>query len=66
MCVINIIAQDNVARVIFDGTDNLGVLIPDYIMGQPYSIEQGESVSVAIYNGNERGTLEFTVSFSAA
>ena len=39
MCLVTVVARDNVARVIFDNSDNLGVLLPDYIMGQPYSVK---------------------------
>ena len=46
--------------------DNLGILLPDYIKGQPYTVESGKSVTIAVFNGNERGSLKFTLSFSAA
>ena len=65
MCLVTIVAKENVARVIFEGT-NLGILLPDYIMGQPYTIEQGRNVTIAIFNGNAKGTLEYDVSFSRA
>ena len=59
MCIIEVKGLDTVARVIFDGNqvDNLGILLPDYIKGQPYSVEAGKSVTIAVFNGNERGNL---------
>ena len=68
MCQIKVEGKDTVARVIFDGNqvENLGILLPDYIKGQPYSVESGKSVTIAVFNGNERGNLEFDISFSDA
>ena len=59
MCTITVSGGDTVARVIFSGSqvDSLGILIPDYIKGQPYSVEPGKSVTIALFNGNERGNL---------
>ena len=68
MCLIKVEALDTVARVIFDGNsvESLGILLPDYIKGQPYSVEPGKSVSIAVFNGGDRGNLNFDISFSGA
>ena len=68
MCTIKIDAKEyqNVARVIFDDSDTLGVLFPGYKMGQPITVQPGQVKWITIYNGNDAGPTVFKLSFSAA
>ena len=65
-CTIKIDATEYLARVVFDNTDSLGVLFPGYIIGQPISVETGETKYVTIYNGDEAGPITYRLSFSSA
>ena len=66
MCTIKVNATLNTARVIFDDSDNLGVLYPGYKMGQPITVDQGNIKYIRIYNGNDAGPTSFKLSFSSA
>ena len=65
-CTIYIDATEEVARVIFDNDEDLGVLWPDYVIGTPITIEKGTREEIVVYNGNSAGYLNFRVSFSGA
>ena len=41
-------------------------MLPDYVVGTPYTIEKGEQKAIVVYNGNNAGYLNFKVSFSRA
>ena len=65
-CTVSIDAKNGTARVIFDNDDDLGVLYPDYVIGQPITVPEGETKIITIYNGNSAGYLNFKISFSGA
>ena len=67
-CTISIDATENVARVILGSKfdEDLGVLVPGYVIGQPITVPQGEKREITIYNGKEEGALFFKLSFSGA
>ena len=66
MCTIRVNATETLARVIFDDSDNLGVLYPGYKMGQPITVDQGKIKYIQMYNGNDAGPTSFKLSFSSA
>lgn len=65
-CTITVDATSAPARLILDGSSNLGVLYPGYVIGEPITIPEGFIRYVTIYNGNQAGILRYTLSFSAA
>ena len=65
-CTVYIDATLEVARVIFDNDEDLGVLWPDYVIGTPITIEKGTKEEIVVYNGNNAGYLNFRVSFSGS
>ena len=66
MCTIKVNATEFTARVIFDDSNDLGVLYPGYKMGQPITVEEGTIKYIQIYNGNDAGPTAFKISFSAS
>ena len=66
MCTVSIDATEAVARVIFDNDEDLGILYPDYVIGQPITVPKGETKMIVIYNGNSAGYLNYRLSFSGA
>ena len=65
-CTVYIDATEEVARVIFDNDEDLGVLWPDYVIGTPITIEKGKREEIVVFNGNNAGYLNFRISFSGA
>ena len=64
-CEVRLNGWDNVARVIFDDASNLGVEIPNYAIGDVYSVV-GTYEDILLYNAMEEGTVTFTITFSGA
>ena len=52
-CTIMVDGNAGVARATFTGTNNLGVLYPGYVMGQPITVNQGEVKYITVYNGQQ-------------
>ena len=65
-CSVNIDASAALARVVFDDTQNLGVLFNGYVIGQPITIPEGEIQEITIYNGNIAQPVAFVLSYSGA
>ena len=55
MCTIKLNATEFTARVVFDDSDDLGVLYPGYKMGQPITVPTGKVTFIQIYNGKDGG-----------
>ena len=51
-CTVSIDATAALARVIFDDTQDLGVLFNGYNIGEPITIPEGEIQEITVYNGN--------------
>lgn len=64
-CTVHIVATEEVARVVFDNTNFLGVEVKDYVTGDLINVPDGER-DIVIYNGAEKGQLTFLISFSGA
>ena len=65
-CTIRIDANEALARVVFSGTNELGVLYPSYVIGQPITVEQGKVNYITVFNGKSKGSVQFAVTFSGA
>ena len=65
-CTIRVDANEALARVTFSGTNDLGVLYPSYVMGQPITVEKGKVQYITVYNGKQSGSVQFAVTFSGA
>ena len=65
-CTMMIDATNAVARVTFSGTNSLGVLYPGYVMGEPITIKRGDIKYITVYNGSQKGSVQFTVTFAGA
>ena len=65
-CTFVIDASAHLVRVVFDGTNDLGVLYPSYVMGQPLTVEQGSVKYITVYNGKQTGSVQFTATYSGA
>ena len=51
-CVVKIDASDWVARVVFDNNALLGVDLPDYKIGDVYTVPRGTKKDIVIFNGD--------------
>ena len=67
-CSIYVDATQAVARVIFDNTNNLGIVeVEGYVYGSPISIDAGTYQYFTVYNADSSGgSITFTLSFSNA
>ena len=65
-CTIMVDANAAVGRVTFAGTSSLGVLYPGYVMGQPITVDKGETKYITVFNGMSKGSVTFNVVFSGA
>ena len=43
---------------------NLGILIPNYILGQPITVPKGEVRTITLYNGAPSGNIYYNVIYS--
>ena len=59
-------ATNAVARVTFNGSNNLGVLYPGYVMKTAITINKGDIKYITVYNGMQKGSVQFSVTFSGA
>jgi hypothetical protein len=65
-CVIGITADEGLARVVFENTNNLGVNIEGYEIGDVFTVDGGVQ-DITIYNGSEKEeAVTFILSFSGA
>lgn len=67
-CSIYVDATEAVARIIFDNTNNLGIVEVDgYVYGSPITIDAGTYQYFTVYNADSSGgSITFTLSFSKA
>uniref|UniRef100_A0A7S3IZR9 Uncharacterized protein n=1 Tax=Strombidium inclinatum TaxID=197538 RepID=A0A7S3IZR9_9SPIT len=65
-CTMKIDATESVARVTFSDTTQLGVFYPGYQDENLISVPQGQVVMLTIYNGNDQGMIQYTMTFSGA
>ena len=66
MCKVIVDGTNAVARVVFDEVSTLGVLYPGYVIGEPITVQQGQTKTITIYNGGNNGPVSFLISFSEA
>ena len=65
-CTIVVDASNAVARVLFSDSDELGVLINEYKVGDVITIPEGEKQEITVYNGKDESSLAFELGFSGA
>ena len=64
-CQIVIDASAGVARLTLTNK-NLGHFIPDYFIGEPLTIPEGEKRYYTLYNGEKSSTCRFELIYSSA
>ena len=64
-CTVTIDATEDVARVIFSNTNQLGIERQNTNIGDVVTIKGGVE-EIVLFNGNEKGPLTFDISFSGA